>query len=145
MNLHDRRIKIIAAVLAVLILIIGVRIFMNVMSAKEKAEKAKQGKVVTIATELAKKGTIYPVLSFAGNLDPVWQAKIAPKLAGRIQNILVNEGDYVESGRILAILESSEISATTSALRGSVYDAKASFEQAETTLSRNLSQYPFPR
>lgn len=137
MNLHDRRIKIIAAVLAVLILIIGVRIFMNVMSAKEKAEKAKQGKVVTIATELAKKGTIYPVLSFAGNLDPVWQAKIAPKLAGRIQNILVNEGDYVESGRILAILESSEISATTSALRGSVYDAKASFEQAETTLSRN--------
>ena len=137
MNLHDKRVKIIAAVLAILLLIIGVRIFMNVMSAKEKAEKAKQGKVVTVATEIAKRGTIHPVLSFAGNLDPVWQAKVAPKLAGRIQNILVNEGDYVEAGKVLAILESSEISATVGSLRGSVYDAKANLEQAETTLLRN--------
>ena len=64
MNLHDKRVKIIAAVLAILLLIIGVRIFMNVLSAKEKAEKAKQGKVVTVATEIAKRGTIHPVLSF---------------------------------------------------------------------------------
>ena len=85
MNLHDKRVKIIAAVLAILLIVIGVRIFMNVMSAKEKAEKAKQGKVVTVATGIAKRETIKPVLSFAGNLDPVWQAKVAPKLAGRIQ------------------------------------------------------------
>lgn len=137
MNLHDKRVKVIAAVLAILLIIIGVRIFMNVMSAREKAEKAKQGKVVTVATEIAKRGTIHPVLSFAGNLDPVWQAKVAPKLAGRIQNILVNEGDYVEAGKVLAILESSEISATVGSLRGSVYDAKANLEQAETTLLRN--------
>ncbi|MGL5206506.1 MAG: efflux RND transporter periplasmic adaptor subunit, partial [Acidaminococcaceae bacterium] len=138
MNLHDKRIKIIAAVLTILLIIIGVRIFMNVMSAKEKAEKSKQGKAVTVATEFAKRGTINPVLSFAGTLEPVWQAKIAPKLAGRIQNILVNEGDYVEKGTVLAILESSEISATVGALRGSVYDARANLEQAEMTLSRNL-------
>ena len=39
MNLHDKRVKIIAAVLAILLIVIGVRIFMNVMSAKEKAAR----------------------------------------------------------------------------------------------------------
>lgn len=136
MDWHDKRFRILALVLAVLLIIIGARIFMNVMSSRERAEKATQGKAVSVPTGFAKRETIKPVLTFAGNLDPVWQAKIASKIAGRIQSVLVNEGDYVEAGTVLAALDSSEIDATVNAARGSVYDAKANLEQAETTLAR---------
>ena len=136
MNLHDKRVKIIAAVLAILLIIIGVRIFMNVMSSRERAEKATQGKAVAVPTGFAKRETITPVLTFAGNLDPVWQAKIAPKIAGRVLNVLVNEGSFVEAGTVLAVLDSSEIDATVNASHGGVYDARANLEQAETTLAR---------
>lgn len=136
MDWHDKRFKILAFVLAVLLIIIGVRIFMNVMSSRERAEKATQGKAIAVPTGFAKRETIKPVLTFAGNLDPVWQAKIASKIAGRIQSVLVNEGDYVEAGTVLAALDSSEIDATVNAARGSVYDAKANLEQAATTLAR---------
>ena len=136
MDWHDKRFRILAFVLAVLLIIIGARIFMNVMSSRERAEKATQGKAVPVPTGFAKRETIKPVLTFAGNLDPVWQAKIASKIAGRIQSVLVNEGDYVEAGTVLAALDSSEIDATVNAARGSVYDAKANLEQAETTLAR---------
>ena len=136
MDWHDKRFRILAFVLAVLLIIIGARIFMNVMSSRERAEKATQGKAVSVPTGFAKRETIKPVLTFAGNLDPVWQAKIASKIAGRIQSVLVNEGDYVEAGTVLAALDSSEIDATVNAARGSVYDAKANLEQAETTLAR---------
>lgn len=136
MDWHDKRFRILAFVLAVLLIIIGARIFMNVMSSRERAEKATQGKAVSVPTGFAKRETIKPVLTFAGNLDPVWQAKIASKIAGRIQSVLVNEGDYVEAGTVLAALDSSEIDATVNAARGSVYDAKANLEQADTTLAR---------
>ena len=136
MNLHDKRVKIIAAVLTILLIIIGVRIFMNVMSSRERAEKATQGKAVAVPTGFAKRETITPVLTFAGNLDPVWQAKIAPKIAGRVLNVLVNEGSFVEAGTVLAVLDSSEIDATVNASHGGVYDARANLEQAETTLAR---------
>ncbi|NCD07954.1 MAG: efflux RND transporter periplasmic adaptor subunit [Negativicutes bacterium] len=136
MDWHDKRFRILAFVLAVLLIIIGARIFMNIMSSRERAEKATQGKAVAVPTGFAKRETIKPVLTFAGNLDPVWQAKIASKIAGRIQSVLVNEGDYVEAGTVLAALDSSEIDATVNAARGSVYDAKANLEQAATTLAR---------
>ena len=136
MNLHDKRVKIIAAVLTILLIIIGIRIFMNVMSSRERAEKATQGKAVSVPTGFAKRETIKPVLTFAGNLDPVWQAKLAPKIAGRLQQVLVSEGDYVEAGTVLAILDSGEIDATVNSSLGSVYDARANLEQAETTLAR---------
>lgn len=137
MDWHDKKVKVLAAVIAVLLIIIGVRIFTNVMSSRERAEKATQGKAVAVPTGFAKRETINPILTFAGNLEPVWQAKIAPKIAGRIQKVTVNEGDYVEAGTVLAILDSNEIASTVSALLGSVYDARAALEQAETTLVRN--------
>ena len=35
-------------------------------------------------------------------LDPVWQADVAAKVDGRIEQVLVNEGDAVSAGEVLA-------------------------------------------
>ena len=68
MNLHDKRVKIIAAVLAILLIIIGVRIFMNVMSAKEKAEKALNSKYEQLALQFSSYGALINQMesSFSG-------------------------------------------------------------------------------
>ncbi|MEG0832112.1 MAG: efflux RND transporter periplasmic adaptor subunit, partial [Acidaminococcaceae bacterium] len=115
----------------------GVRIYSNVSSARERALRASQGKAVAVPTAFAQRGTMKPVLEFAGNLEPLWQADLGAKIAGRIEQVLVEEGAYVEAGTVLALLDNNEIGATTNAARGSMYDAQASLEQAETTLARN--------
>ena len=115
MNWQDKRVKFVALALAVLLVAIGARIFMNVTSSRERAKKATEGRAIAVPTGFAARQTINPVLTFAGNLDPVWQAKLAPKTAGRIKSILVKEGDYVEAGTVLAELDASELDAAVSA------------------------------
>ena len=136
MNWQDKRVKFVALALAVLLVAIGARIFMNVTSSRERAKKATEGRAIAVPTGFAARQTINPVLTFAGNLDPVWQAKLAPKTAGRIKSILVKEGDYVEAGTVLAELDASELDAAVSAAMGGVYDARANLDKAETALGR---------
>lgn len=76
----------------------------------------------------------YAWSSLRGNTDPEGFSKgngrieateigIATKLAGRIDEILVNEGDFVEAGQLLAVMQ-------TSTLEAELEEAKARHAQA---------------
>jgi Multidrug resistance efflux pump len=58
---------------------------------------------------------------------------ISTKLAGRVVDILVNEGDYVQKGQILAIMQ-------TDTLEAQKNEAIAQVAQAKTTLASSLAQ-----
>lgn len=137
MNWQDKRVKIMAVFLVVLTAVIGFRIVNNLISAKNRAASVAQGKAIAVPVAKATRGTISPILKFSGSLEPIWQADIAPKIQGRIEKILVEEGQKVEAGTALAILDRGELYAAATAAEGSVFDARAALEQAETTLARN--------
>lgn len=58
---------------------------------------------------------------------------ISTKLAGRVVDILVNEGDYVQKGQILAVMQ-------TDTLEAQKNEAVAQVAQAKTTLASSLAQ-----
>lgn len=135
-NIQNRKVKIMVIVLIGIILIVGIRIFMNISKDKKRAAKSSQAKVVSVEMAKPARATITPIYHFSGSLDPEWQADIAPKIDARISETFVKEGDRVEKGQVLASLEQTDMSATLFQAQGSYADAKAAFTYAEQNLKR---------
>lgn len=62
---------------------------------------------------------------------------VVSKLAGRIETILVKEGDFVQQGDTLAILDIPEVSAKRAQAEGAVKSAQAQYQMATTGATRN--------
>lgn len=136
MKWRNKKVIIPVIVLAVILLVVGWRVVANVLSAREKAQQATQGRAVAVPVQLVERRTISPEVKFAGNLEPVWQAAVAPKVAGRIKAIYVDAGSFVRQGTVLAELEDSELSSAGAALQGSLLDAQTALRQAQVDYDR---------
>ena len=141
MNWHDKRVKYGIIVTVVLFAIIAFQIANKLIVARNKANQASKANAVAVETAFPKKGTINPVIRLTGSLEPIWQADVAAKVAGRLEQVHVDVGTQVAKGQVLAVLESNELSASANSAMGSVYDARASLAQAETTLERYKKLY----
>jgi len=141
MNWHDKRVKYGIIVTVVLFAIIAFQIANKLIVARNKANQASKANAVAVETAFPKKGTINPVIRLTGSLEPIWQADVAAKVAGRLEQVHVDVGTQVAKGQVLAVLESNELSASANSAMGSVYDTRASLAQAETTLERYKKLY----
>lgn len=141
MNLKNKKIKVAAIVVGVLMIIIAYRIYGNIQANSERAKRVSQGQSIAVTTEYPQRKTIVPNLRFAGSLDPFWQADVAAKTEGRVEKVYVNEGDVVNAGTILAELEQGEPAANLLSAKGSLMDAETNLEKAERELVRYESLY----
>jgi RND family efflux transporter MFP subunit len=71
-----------------------------------------------------------------GLVEPSLEIRIAPRTAGRIVELLVDEGDTVRAGQLLARLEDSDLRASVAELQSRVEYAQAQF-QRNTELRRS--------
>lgn len=74
-------------------------------------------------------GTITTYISTTGTVEPRNRLEIKPTVNGRIEQILVEEGQHVTRGRILAYMSSSERAALIDAARAQGNDALAYWEK----------------
>lgn len=136
MNLQSRKVKILIGVIIAAILIISYRIVSNIQSERERAARLSQGRSVSVVTAYPERMTIVPKLEFSGSLDPEWQAAVAAKVDGRIEKVYVHEGDVVEKGQVLAILEQTDTDANLLIAQGSYLDAQTNLRKADADLQR---------
>ena len=129
--------KIIAVVVgALLILFIGYKIYANIAIGKERAARALAGRTVTVeAAELGRRD-ILPQFSFSANLEAVWSTDVSAKADGRIGQVLVEEGDPVTAGMVLARMDTDELAAQVMQAEGQILQAKATLEQNELNFRR---------
>lgn len=133
---RKKTLYIVMAITLVLIGIIGYRIYANLAANKERAGRVSQGRVVTVEVATVARRDIVPVMSFSGNLEPEWSADISAKVDGRIDRMLVEEGDFVKAGQIIAVLDTNELAAQVMQAEGNLLAARAGLEQAELDLVR---------
>lgn len=62
---------------------------------------------------------------------------VVGKIAGRIETILVKEGDFVKKGDTLAILDIPEVNAKKAQAEGAVKSAQAQYQMATTGATQN--------
>ena len=140
-NLQNRKVKIVLGLLLAVCVIIGYRIYSNIQADKARAAKMSQSRSIAVVTAHPVRRTIVPQLHFSGSLDPEWQAQVAAKVDGRLEKVYVHEGDRVEKGQVLAILEQMDTDANLLSAKGSFLDAQTSLRKAETDLARYEKLY----
>lgn len=140
-NLQNRKVKIVLGLLLAVCVIIGYRIYSNIQADRARAAKMSQSRSIAVVTAHPVRRTIVPQLHFSGSLDPEWQAQVAAKVDGRLEKVYVHEGDCVEKGQVLAILEQMDTDANLLSAKGSFLDAQTSLRKAETDLARYEKLY----
>lgn len=140
-NLQNRKVKIVLGLLLAVCVIIGYRIYSNIQADRARAAKMSQSRSIAVVTAHPIRRTIVPQLHFSGSLDPEWQAQVAAKVDGRLEKVYVHEGDRVEKGQVLAILEQMDTDANLLSAKGSYLDAQTSLRKAETDLARYEKLY----
>src|SRR6476619_1402566 len=104
------------------LLVIPLLLFFAGCSKKEEAEAAAPAPVQVTAV---KQDTIRRVVAGDGVFFARDQASVMPKIAAPVQRFLVQRGDHVKQGQLLAVLEARDLTAGASESRAQVQQAEA--------------------
>ena len=141
MNFKDKRLRILIIGVVIILGIVAFRVISNIMARNAQAQKSNQGRTAVNMAGYPKRETIVPKFRFSGTLDPIWQADVAAKVDGRIEKVLVQEGQAVEAGQALVVLEQVDTAAGLMNARGSYLDAKTNYEKAQMDVKRYEALY----
>ncbi|MDO4178624.1 MAG: efflux RND transporter periplasmic adaptor subunit [Phascolarctobacterium sp.] len=141
MNLQNRKVKILLAVLIAICVIVAYRIYSNVQNDKARAARMSQKRDIPVTLCEVSRKTMIPTMKFSGTLDADLQADVAPKVDARIEKVYVQLGDHVKKGQILASLEKIDHSAALIVAKGSYNNAKSDLVKAELDFKRYQTLY----
>jgi RND family efflux transporter MFP subunit len=113
-------------------------------SASAQAESPAQppaAPVVDVAVVRASIGTVESALEISGTLAAKTRVGIKPKLPGRLERVLVDVGDRVSEGQIVATIDRAEVDAQVDAGVAAIGVAKASIDAAEAALANALTEH----
>jgi len=111
-------------------------------SASRKSLKHERRKVI-VAVEVVpvKKASIREVGNFTGTLHPLSEFILAPKIAGRLEKILVNIGDTVKGGQLVAVLDDDEYRQQVLQAKAELEVAKANLQERKSTIENAKREY----
>lgn len=89
---------------------------------------------VAIETEPIKEATIRDSGNFTGTLEPKSQFTVAPKIAGRLEKLMVDIGDKVNRSQLIAVLDDEEYSQQLRQAEADLLVAKANLEESRSSL-----------
>ncbi|NQU44117.1 efflux RND transporter periplasmic adaptor subunit, partial [bacterium] len=116
--------------LAVLLGFVGWRVYQK-MTEPQAASGPRGGvRVVAVAVEPVRHKTILDEVEFTGSIEPVLKFTVAPKVAGRLEQLLVNIGDAVNPGDLIAVLDSQEYSLQVEEARAELEVTRANLAEA---------------
>lgn len=100
---------------------------------------------VAVAVEIApiQKSSLRDLARFTGTMTAKSNVVVAPKIAGRLNRLLVDIGDPVRSGQLLAVLEAEEYRQQVIQAEADLRVAAANLEEARSFLAmadRNLER-----
>ena len=89
-------------------------------------KEGEEGPLVVVQAATAQKADISRVISAEAVVFPILQSAITPKISAPVKRFLVNRGQKVHKGQLLAELENRDLSAAA-------IDNQGAFDQAEAT------------
>lgn len=105
-------------------LILALSLLAGCGKGSDTKEAAEQEAPTPVTVEPALRGAIDHVITADAVLYPINQANVIPKLTAPVRRILVNRGDHVRVGQLLAELETGDLAAAAE-------ETKHQYEQTE--------------
>jgi HlyD family secretion protein len=88
-----------------------------------------------------KRGTFEVVVNASGIVQPIDRIEIKSKASGRVEELPVEEGDFVEKGALLCRLDQTDVQAELDQARADQDIARAELKQAQNTYDRQDKLY----
>src|SRR5262249_38278442 len=105
--------------------------------------KARTGGQVAVQTQKAGRRELVSVVSASGEIKPKKYVTISSNVSGRIEHLLIKEGETVKRGQVLARIDSTRIAAGERQSAAALEGAKADLVRAEADLE--VSRLAFER
>lgn len=102
-------------------------------------KQSKSQLAIAELTELVAREDLTVRIRASGKVEPIRSVNVSPKNPGRIIELLVEQGDLVEQGQTLAIMENSEILAEKTQAEARLQQAIANLQQTEISLQGNIA------
>ena len=128
----EKRKKILIAVVVVIVGLIGWQVIRRASS--QGAAFERRAAPVAVETEAVRKATIRDTGNFTGTVAPKSQFTVAPKIAGRLEKLMVDSGDTVSRNQLIAVLDDEEYSQQLRQAEADLLVAKANLEESRSSL-----------
>jgi RND family efflux transporter MFP subunit len=104
---------------------------------RDRAGSGQSGKVsrpVPVEVALIQRGPIAAKRSFSGELEALAEFVVAPKVSGRVERVIVNIGDPVNRGQVVAELDNDEYVQAVAQAKADLVVARANLSAAGSAL-----------
>jgi len=113
-------------IILILAVVIGASLYSYQLFAQEKTPEAPDFETVVV-----ERGTLLSTVSASGTIQPEAQALLSFKSAGRVAEVLVQEGQRVRAGDVLARLETAELELALAQAEAGLAISRARLAQVE--------------
>jgi RND family efflux transporter MFP subunit len=93
---------------------------------------------IEVDAHVMQRGTAIQAVYATGTVEPSISVPIAPRVAGRLVELKVDEGDVVRKGQILARLEDADLQHQVDQFEAQERWAKQVYDRAETILNKGV-------
>ncbi len=128
-------------VIILLAIAIGWQFYFKKEFPSKKPQARAGNSAVAVEVVPIKQGTIRDTKIFSGNLLPSSQFTVAPKISGRLEKIMVDIGDRVSRGQLIALLDDDEYVQQVEQAKAELDVAKANIEENVSALNLASREY----
>ena len=129
--------KIIAIVGAVVLVVAAVAVGRIVFTNSDKNNSAE---TPDINTAMVERGDIAVTIDATGTIKPLNIVKVSSKASGKILELRVDAGDYVEKDEIIAVIETTYVQISLEQAEADLRSAQARLEQAKIDINLQKEQ-----
>lgn len=128
--------KWIIAIVVIVIVVAGGTYLYTDSRSGEATETGVRFKEFTV-----ERGDFLTMVSASGVVIPIDRVEIKSKASGRIDNIPVEEGDFVEKGELVCRLDQTDVQAEVDQAKADLEIAEAELKQAQNSFERQQKLY----
>ena len=103
-------------------------------SQRAKATKEEASNMPEIKTATVERGNIEVTIDATGTIEPLNIVEVSSKASGKILEITVEEGDYVEQDAVIARIETTYVEADLEQAKADFSASQARFDQAQINI-----------
>ena len=122
---------------AVLVVVVAVIVGRMVFATKDEANSTDASAVKTATVE---RGDIAVTIDATGTIKPLNIVKVSSKASGKILELRVDAGDYVEKDEIIAVIETTYVQISLEQAEADLRSSQARLQQAEIDLQLQKEQ-----
>jgi len=128
----EKRKTIIIAVIVVTVGLVGWQVIRKIGG--QDANFERRAAPIAVETEAVRKATIRDTGNFTGTLAPKSQFTVAPKIAGRLEKLMVDIGDKISRNQLIAVLDDEEYNQQLRQAEADLLVAQANLEESRSSL-----------